>query len=217
MRVGLFLARQDVCAVSGRPYGQRAVLKFCAHTGGFPIAGRFTPGAFTNQIQKAYREPRLLVLTDPLVDHQAAREASYVNLPVIALCDMDVPARYVDVVIPCNNKSPHAVGLIWWMLSREVLRLRGTIPRDSEWDVMPDLYFYRDPEEVEKEEAAILDQVRPSPAPAWTPPPPRRCSPPLPWTLLALKRPLIHGVCDTGRGRQHPVGWRGDCCPRRHH
>ncbi|EDQ92383.1 uncharacterized protein MONBRDRAFT_30792 [Monosiga brevicollis MX1] len=145
----------NVCAISGRNFGQRAILKFCNHIGGaFPIAGRFTPGAFTNQIQKAFQEPRLLVLTDPLVDHQAVREASYVNIPIISLCDVDAPLRYVDVVIPCNNKSPHAIGIVWWMLAREVLRLRGTLPRDAEWDVMPDLYFFRDPEEIKKEEEA---------------------------------------------------------------
>ena len=43
---------------------------------------------------------------------------------------------------------------MWWFLAREVLRLRGTISRELAWDVMPDLFFYRDPEEAEKEEAA---------------------------------------------------------------
>lgn len=41
----------DVCVISARPYGQRAVLKFASATGSTPIAGRFTPGTFTNQIQ----------------------------------------------------------------------------------------------------------------------------------------------------------------------
>ncbi len=45
-------------------------------------------------------------------------------------------------------KGIHSVGLMWWMLAREVLRLRGTISREVPWEVMPDLYFYRDPEEV---------------------------------------------------------------------
>ena len=42
----------------------------------------------------------------------------------------------------------HSIGLMWWMLAREVLRLRGTISREVPWEVMVDLYFYRDPEEV---------------------------------------------------------------------
>jgi len=144
----------DVCVLSSRPYGTRAVLKFAHHTGANPIAGRFTPGTFTNQIQKAFREPRLLVVTDPQFDHQAITESSYVNIPVIALCNTDSPSRYVDVAIPCNNRGIQSIGTMWWMLAREVLYLRGIISRKTPWDVMPDLYFYREPEEIEKEEQA---------------------------------------------------------------
>jgi len=147
----------DVVAISSRPYGQRAVLKFAKFTGCQAIAGRFTPGNFTNYITRSFKEPRLIIVTDPRTDHQAIKEASYVNIPVIAFCDCDSPLNYVDVAIPTNNKSRHAIGLMWWLLAREVMRLRGTLPRDKPWEVMTDLFFYRDPEEVEKEaEAAAI-------------------------------------------------------------
>lgn len=60
----------DIIVQSARPYGQRAVLKFAQYTGAHPIAGRHTPGTFTNQLQTSFSEPRLLILTDPRTDHQ---------------------------------------------------------------------------------------------------------------------------------------------------
>jgi len=142
----------DVCVISARQIGQRAVLKYARYTGATPIAGRFTPGSFTNQIQQAFKEPRLIIITDPIADHQPVTEASYVNIPIIAFVNSDNPLRYVDIGIPCNNRNSASIGLMLWFLAREVLRLRGQLSRAEQWEVMPDLFFYREPEEAAKEE-----------------------------------------------------------------
>merc|ERR1711982_189528 len=65
----------------------------------------------------------------------------------------------MGVAIPANNKGKHSIGLVYWLLAREVNRLRGNAKRDQEWNVSVDLFFYRDPEELLEDEADDYEDV----------------------------------------------------------
>jgi small subunit ribosomal protein SAe len=78
-------------------------------------------------------------------------ESSYVNIPIIALCNTDNNLQYVDCAIPCNNRSKKSLAMIFWLLTREVLRIKGEL-QDDQFNELPDLFMYRNIEKKDKTE-----------------------------------------------------------------
>ena len=129
-----FLAKYDpskVLVVSVRQYGQKPIKKLGEHTGMTVLDGRFRPGTLTNPNSKDFFEPEIILLTDPLADIQALHEAENIGIPVIALCDTNNETKYVDVVIPTNNKGRRALALIYWLLTKAILKEQGKIKSDA--------------------------------------------------------------------------------------
>ncbi len=114
-----------ILVVTSRQYGQYPAKKFAETIGGTAVTGRFIPGMLTNQNLNGYMEPEVVVVTDPIGDSQAITEAVQSGLPVVALCDTNNMTSYIDLVIPTNNKGRKALSMVYYLLTREMLRLRG--------------------------------------------------------------------------------------------
>lgn len=128
---------EKVFLVGSKDNARGPIQKFCELTGTKPLDGRFTPGRFTNPRRNDFCEPDLVLVTDPAVDKQAVREAFEVNVPIIALCDTNNNTHFIDLVVPTNNKGRKALALIFWLLAREVLKLKGKIASDDEFTLLP--------------------------------------------------------------------------------
>jgi small subunit ribosomal protein S2 len=119
---------EQILVASSRQYGRFPAEKFADAVGARARTGRFIPGTLTNPDYEGYIEPDVVVVTDPIGDSQAVKEAITVGIPVIAMCDSNNTTSNVDLVVPTNNKGRKALSVIYWLLANETLDRRGAEP-----------------------------------------------------------------------------------------
>lgn len=125
--------QKDIIVTASRLYAVTAAEKFAELVGARFIKGRVAPGIFTNPHKEGFTEPKLIVISDTRNERQAVREASMVNIPIIALCDTDNSTKFMDLIVPVNNRGRKALAFTYYLLAREVLKDRGEIKGNEEF------------------------------------------------------------------------------------
>lgn len=124
---------EKITVVCARDVGKAPVTKFAEMTGANAIITRFMPGSLTNPDYNKYNEPDMLMTIDPGADKQALLEALKINIPIVSLCDTNNMTQHIDLTLPVNNKGKKSLALIFWLLTREMLKKQGKIKSDDEF------------------------------------------------------------------------------------
>ena len=115
---------EDIVIVGKRENSWRAVKIFAKVTGTKAYAGRYHPGILTNPNLEDFKEAKLIIVADPWPDKDALKDAAKVGAVTVALCDTNNDSTYVDLVLPCNNKGRKSLGLVFYILAREYMKVR---------------------------------------------------------------------------------------------
>lgn len=124
---------EDIIVVGRRENSFHSLKMFTKATGIRIYPGRYPPGILTNSSLENFIEAKIILVTDPWPDKNAIRDAVKRGIPVVALCDTNNESNFIDLVIPCNNKGKKSLGLFFWILAKEYLKLRGIIKNDKEF------------------------------------------------------------------------------------
>jgi small subunit ribosomal protein S2 len=127
----------EIVITASRLYAIAAAERFAEIIKAKFIKGRVTPGVFTNPNREDFMEPKVILISDSRNEKQAVKEASKVNMPIVAISDTDNSTKFVDLIIPANNRGRKSLAFIYYVLSREVLKVRGEITADQEFRYSP--------------------------------------------------------------------------------
>jgi small subunit ribosomal protein S2 len=153
---------EDVLVVASRTYSGNAAAKFSALAGVGLVRGRFVPGTMTNISLDRFREPKLLFICDPKNERESIMEAAKTGVTVVALCDTDNETKYLDYVVPANNKGRKSLALIFYILTRELMMAQGKISSYDQFQYEPS--YFEELEEVKKAAEKPAEQPAAEPA-----------------------------------------------------
>jgi len=132
-----FLAQfkpEDIVLVGRRENAWRPMKLFSKLTGVRVFAGRYPPGILTNTALRNFIETKAMIVVDAWPDRNALNDAVKIGVPIVGLCDTNNTANYLDLVIPCNNKGRKSLGLLFYILSKELAQKWGKPIEQAELD-----------------------------------------------------------------------------------
>ncbi|MEM4662609.1 MAG: 30S ribosomal protein S2 [Candidatus Diapherotrites archaeon] len=142
---------EKIAVVSQKEYGQIPVKKFAEVIGAKAITGRYIPGTLTNPQVRGFFEPKLVIITDPNADSQALMEAAKQHCVIVALCSTDNNTEFVDFIIPCNNKGKKSLALVYWLLAREIIKVKGLTKKDKPFNLKVEDFEFKQKDMPEKD------------------------------------------------------------------
>ncbi|MFB6193089.1 MAG: 30S ribosomal protein S2 [Candidatus Nanohaloarchaea archaeon] len=116
---------EEILVVGRTEQSSTPIEKFSEAIGTKIIDGRFMPGTLTNPESENFMEPEIVVVSNPEEDSQAIQEAKHTNIPVIAIADSENEIEEIDQIIPANNKAENSLGLVYFLLAREIAGNKG--------------------------------------------------------------------------------------------
>jgi len=136
---------EEVLVAGRKEEARMALEKFAEATGFDTEIGRFMPGTLTNPRSDNFTEPEAVIVTDPEQDSQVIQEAAQTNVPVVAVADSGNSLENIDLAIPANNKSSNSLGMVYFLLAREIVDNRG-----EDFNYEPEDFIPEKPEEDEE-------------------------------------------------------------------
>lgn len=109
---------KDIIIVCKRESGWKPVEIFSEITGIRSFTKKYPAGIITNPDLEDFFEPKLLIIVDPWPDKNALNDAVKIHIPIVALCDTNNNTNYIDIVVPCNNKTNKSISLMMYLLTK---------------------------------------------------------------------------------------------------